>query len=65
MCRSLYSNEVTRGEMAVVLSKAFDYNFARKLSGAANALTSRSITSGVADGSFGAGQITLFSLPVR
>jgi N-acetylmuramoyl-L-alanine amidase len=55
--RFLPYNEVTRGEMAVMLSKAFGYEFGGKLSGAANALTSRGIASGVADGSFGADQI--------
>ncbi len=55
--RFLPYNEVTRGEMAVMLSKAFGYNFGGKLSGAANALTSRGIASGVADGSFGVDQI--------
>ncbi|MGG3449040.1 N-acetylmuramoyl-L-alanine amidase [Domibacillus aminovorans] len=55
--RFLPYNEVSRGEMAVMLSKAFDYKFGGTLSGAANALTSRGIASGLEDGSFGADQI--------
>ncbi|OKL37691.1 cell wall hydrolase [Domibacillus mangrovi] len=55
--RFLPYNEVSRGEMAVMLSKAFNYNFGGTLSGAANALTSRGIASGLEDGSFGADQI--------
>lgn len=46
--------EVTRGEMAVMISKAFGFEYGNKLSGAANALKSRGIAQGKADGSFGA-----------
>lgn len=45
---------VTRGEMAVMISKAFDYDFGGSLSGAANALMSRGIAQGMTNGSFGA-----------
>ena len=55
--RFLPYNEVSRGEMAVMLSKAFGYNFGGTLSGAANALTSRGIASGMTDGTFGADHI--------
>lgn len=55
--RFLPYKEVSRGEMAVMLSKAFGYSFGGTLSGAANALTSRGIASGVADGSFGSSQM--------
>jgi N-acetylmuramoyl-L-alanine amidase len=44
---------VTRGEMAVIISKAFGYSFGNTLSGAANALKSRGIAQAVSDGSFG------------
>lgn len=47
-------DKITRGEMAVMISKAFDYNFGGSLSGAAKALTSRGIAQGMTDGSFGA-----------
>ncbi|MFK2825583.1 N-acetylmuramoyl-L-alanine amidase [Bacillus sp. B190/17] len=46
--------EVTRGEMAVMISKAFGYKYDNKLSVAAEALKSRGIAEGKADGSFGA-----------
>lgn len=46
--------KVTRGEMAVMISKAFNYSFGNTVSGAAKALTSRGIAQGMADGSFGA-----------
>lgn len=52
--RFLPYKEVTRGEMAVMLSKAFGYSFGGSLSGAASALTSRGIAQGVEDGTFGA-----------
>ncbi|KKB34698.1 N-acetylmuramoyl-L-alanine amidase [Bacillus thermotolerans] len=54
--RFLPYNGVSRGEMAVMLSKAFGYEFGGTLSGAAKALTSRGIASGMEDGSFGADQ---------
>ncbi|OMP65695.1 N-acetylmuramoyl-L-alanine amidase [Domibacillus epiphyticus] len=54
--RFLPYKEVTRGEMAVMLSKAFGYQFGGKLSGAANALTTRGIAKGLSDGTFGADQ---------
>ncbi|UII55694.1 N-acetylmuramoyl-L-alanine amidase [Cytobacillus spongiae] len=44
---------MTRGEMAVLISKAFDYEFGGALSGAANALISRGISQGLPDGTFG------------
>jgi N-acetylmuramoyl-L-alanine amidase len=44
---------VNRGEMAVLISKAFKYNFGGTLSGAANALITRGISQGMADGTFG------------
>lgn len=46
---------VTRGEMAIMISRAFDYDFDKSISGAAEALKSRGIAQGMADGSFGAG----------
>ncbi|MET1032509.1 N-acetylmuramoyl-L-alanine amidase [Domibacillus tundrae] len=55
--RFLPYKEVSRGEMAVMLSKAFGYSFGGTLSGAAKALTSRGIANGVADGSFGSDQM--------
>ncbi|MEK4028543.1 MULTISPECIES: N-acetylmuramoyl-L-alanine amidase [Bacillaceae] len=54
--RFLPQKEVTRGEMAVMLSKAFGYEFGGSLSGAANALMSRGIASGMEDGTFGANE---------
>ncbi len=48
---------VTRGEMAVMMSKAFGYSFGGTLSGAAKALMSRGIARGVEDGTFGAAQL--------
>ncbi|KIL78639.1 N-acetylmuramoyl-L-alanine amidase [Bacillus badius] len=48
--------EVTRGEMAVMISKAFGYEYGNTLSGAANALKSRGIAQGKTDGSFGASE---------
>lgn len=44
---------VNRGEMAVLVSKAFKYDFGGTLSGAANALMTRGISQGMADGTFG------------
>ncbi|RJS60699.1 cell wall hydrolase [Bacillus sp. PK3_68] len=51
--------EVSRGEMAVMISKAFGYEYGNKLSGAANALKSRGIAQGKADGSFGADELII------
>ena len=45
---------VTRGEMAIMISRAFDYSFGNSVSGAAKALTSRGIAQGMENGSFGA-----------
>ncbi|MFJ7976567.1 N-acetylmuramoyl-L-alanine amidase [Peribacillus sp. NPDC096379] len=45
---------VSRGEMAVMISKAFGYEFGGTLSGAANALMSIGIAQGMTNGSFGA-----------
>ncbi|MGM7634707.1 N-acetylmuramoyl-L-alanine amidase [Bacillus sp. Hm123] len=47
---------VTRGEMAIMISKAFGYSFNNSSSGAAQALLSRGIAQGLADGSFGFNQ---------
>ncbi len=55
--RFLPAKEVSRGEMAVMISKAFGYPFGGSLSGAANALVSRGIASGMEDGTFGSNQI--------
>ena len=48
-------NIMTRGEMAVLISKAFGYEFGGTLSGAAKALLDRGIAQGYSDGTFGAG----------
>lgn len=45
---------MTRGEMAVVIAKAFGYEFGGTLSGAARALIDRGIAQGYSDGTFGA-----------
>ncbi|WP_050182640.1 N-acetylmuramoyl-L-alanine amidase [Domibacillus robiginosus] len=45
--------QVTRGEMAVMLSKAFGYSFGGTLSGATKALMSQGIARGLEDGTFG------------
>lgn len=45
---------VTRGEMAIMISRAFDYHFGNSTTGAAEALKSRGIAQGLSDGSFGA-----------
>ncbi|WP_404356551.1 N-acetylmuramoyl-L-alanine amidase [Cytobacillus firmus] len=50
---------VNRGEMAVLISKAFKYDFGGTLSGAANALITRGISQGIADGSFGTDKIII------
>ncbi|MFS0781041.1 N-acetylmuramoyl-L-alanine amidase [Bacillus sp. 1P06AnD] len=44
---------VTRGEMAIMICKAFDYSFGNSSSGAAKALITRGIDAGLADGTFG------------
>ncbi|PAQ13105.1 cell wall hydrolase [Bacillaceae bacterium SAOS 7] len=44
---------VNRGEMAIMISKAFGYSFNGTSGGAAQALMSRGIAQGLADGSFG------------
>ncbi|KIL74796.1 N-acetylmuramoyl-L-alanine amidase [Bacillus badius] len=54
--RFLPYNKVTRGEMAVMLSKAFGYEFGGNLSGAAKSLMTRGIAKGLEDGTFGADQ---------
>ncbi|MEW9110764.1 MAG: N-acetylmuramoyl-L-alanine amidase [Cytobacillus gottheilii] len=53
------NNPVNRGEMAVILSKAFNYNFGGTLSGAAKALMTRGISGGMADGTFGSELATI------
>ncbi len=45
---------VTRGEMAVMIAKAFGYSYGNTVSGAANALKTRGIAQGVTATSFGA-----------
>ncbi|MGM9926932.1 MAG: N-acetylmuramoyl-L-alanine amidase [Bacillus sp. (in: firmicutes)] len=50
------NNYVTRGEMAVLISKAFNYSFDGTVSSAATALKSRGIAQGLANGSFGTGE---------
>lgn len=47
---------VARGEMAMMLSKAFGYSHGGTLSGAAKALMSQGIANGLKDGTFGADQ---------
>ncbi len=47
------NGDVTRGEMAVMISKAFGYDFGNTASGAAKALLSRGIAQGLNDGTFG------------
>ncbi|WP_042349341.1 N-acetylmuramoyl-L-alanine amidase [Bacillus massiliigorillae] len=44
---------VTRGEMAIMICKAFGYSFGNSSSGAAQAIISRGIDQGVEDGTFG------------
>ncbi|WP_019240644.1 MULTISPECIES: family 10 glycosylhydrolase [Bacillus] len=48
-----YAN-VTRGEMALMISRAFEYNYGNTTAGAAEALISRGIAQGMGDGTFGA-----------
>ncbi|WP_245671046.1 N-acetylmuramoyl-L-alanine amidase [Pseudobacillus wudalianchiensis] len=52
----LPNKPVTRGEMAIMIARAFGYPFDGSFSGAANALMSRGIASGMSDGSFGSKQ---------
>ncbi|WP_050182541.1 N-acetylmuramoyl-L-alanine amidase [Domibacillus robiginosus] len=49
--------QVTRGEMAVMLSKAFGYSFGGTLSGAAKALMDQGVASGLEDGTFGSNNL--------
>jgi N-acetylmuramoyl-L-alanine amidase len=44
---------MNRGQMAVVICKAFNYDFGNTASGAAGALLSKGIAQGMADGTFG------------
>ncbi len=44
---------VTRGEMAILISKAFGFEYGGTRSGAANALLQRGIAQGLKDGTFG------------
>ncbi|MEH6944845.1 N-acetylmuramoyl-L-alanine amidase [Bacillus sp. JJ722] len=44
---------VTRGEMAIIISRAFNYSFDNTASGAAQAIMSRSIDTRLDDGTFG------------
>jgi N-acetylmuramoyl-L-alanine amidase len=46
-------DSVTRGEMAIMISRAFSYDFGNTTSGAAQALLSRGIAQGLSNGSFG------------
>ncbi|WP_083256197.1 family 10 glycosylhydrolase [Domibacillus iocasae] len=45
--------KVTRGEMALMISRAFEYEYGHTTSGAQQALTSRGIAQGMGDGHFG------------
>ncbi|OAH57820.1 hypothetical protein AWH48_02050 [Domibacillus aminovorans] len=47
-----YEN-VTRGEMALMISRSFDYSYGNTTSGAEKALTSRDIAQGMGNGTFG------------
>lgn len=47
------NNPVTRGEMAVMISRAFGYSYGNSTSGAEKALISRGIAQGKGNGSFG------------
>ncbi|WP_100402694.1 N-acetylmuramoyl-L-alanine amidase [Bacillus sp. FJAT-42315] len=49
----LPNKSVTRGEMALMITKAFGYSFDGSLRGAEQALMSRGIANGMADGTFG------------
>lgn len=44
---------VTRGEMALMISRAFEYSYGNTTSGAEGALTSRGIAQGISNGTFG------------
>ncbi|WP_050615945.1 family 10 glycosylhydrolase [Bacillus testis] len=46
-------DKITRGEMALMISRAFGYDYGNSASGAAHALLSRGIAQGTADGTFG------------
>ncbi|MFS0783803.1 N-acetylmuramoyl-L-alanine amidase [Bacillus sp. 1P06AnD] len=46
-------DKMTRGEMAIMISRAFEYSFDGSTTGAAKALMSRGIAQGMSDGSFG------------
>ncbi|MGM7635100.1 N-acetylmuramoyl-L-alanine amidase [Bacillus sp. Hm123] len=48
---------VTRGEMALMITKAFGYSFDGSLRGAEQALMSRGIANGMLDGTFGSDKI--------
>ncbi|WP_108668920.1 N-acetylmuramoyl-L-alanine amidase [Peribacillus acanthi] len=48
------NDPVNRGQMAIMISKAFNYSFNNTVSGAASALKTRGIAQGMVDGSFGA-----------
>lgn len=50
---------VTRGEMAIMICKAFGYSFGNSASGAAQAIMSRGIDQGVEDGTFGSARSAL------
>jgi N-acetylmuramoyl-L-alanine amidase len=54
--RFLPYKEITRGEMAVMLSKSFGYSYGGTVSGAARTLMDQGIASGSSDGTFGADQ---------
>ena len=47
---------VTRGEMAIMISRAFGYDFGGTTAGAGEALMKRGISQGISDGTFGADQ---------
>ena len=47
------NQKINRGEMAVLISRAFNYNFDGSVSGAATALKTRGIAQGLSNGTFG------------
>ncbi|WP_338754614.1 N-acetylmuramoyl-L-alanine amidase [Bacillus sp. FJAT-52991] len=53
----LPNQAVTRGEMALMITKAFGYPFDGSMNGAEQALMSRGIANGMADGTFGSDEI--------
>lgn len=53
----LPNKAVTRGEMALMITKAFGYSFDGSLRGAEQALMSRGIANGMVDGTFGSNGI--------